>query len=137
MVPTQLSESSSGFRTQVARPPPRRILIVDDNPIAADSVAKLLEFMGHATAVAYDGVTAVNVARVFNPDAVLLDLAMPGEDGFGIAYELREMFGTSLRLVALSGFARDQFPTAFGDAGFDAHILKPATAETLERVLLS
>jgi DNA-binding response OmpR family regulator len=142
MSPSQLAKRF-GLTIGNERPPgesispqKKRVLIVDDNQVAADSVARLLQFMGHETAVAYDGETAVVTARSFAPEAVLLDLALPGQDGFGVAHELREMYGESVRIVALSGFDQRHFPTAFREARFDAHILKPATAEVLERVLL-
>lgn len=113
----------------------RRVLVVDDNRKAADSVKTLLELMGHHAAVAYGGELALSVARSFSPEVVLLDLAMPEPDGFEVAQKLREILGEAVKIVALSGFDPEQFLPAFNQAGFDGYILKPATADRLEQTL--
>jgi CheY-like chemotaxis protein len=111
----------------------QRILVVDDNNEAADISAELLELHGYRTAVAYSGMTGLEAVRTFGPDAVLLDLGMPGMDGYQVAAALRAL--PDFDHVALIAF------TAWGDVvtrqrvidtGFDAHVIKPAT---LDRIL--
>jgi CheY-like chemotaxis protein len=111
----------------------QRILVVDDNSEAADISAELLELHGYRTAVAYNGLTGLEAVRTFEPHAVLLDLGMPGMDGYQVAAALRAV--PDFDQVALIAF------TAWGDivtrqrvidTGFDAHVIKPAN---LERIL--
>jgi len=111
----------------------QRILVVDDNSEAADISAELLELHGYRTAVAYNGLTGLEAVRTFEPHAVLLDLGMPGMDGYQVAAALRAV--PDFDQVALIAF------TAWGDVvtrqrvidtGFDAHVIKPAN---LERIL--
>ncbi len=111
----------------------QRILVVDDNSEAADISAELLELHGYRTAVAYSGLTGLEAVRTFEPHAVLLDLGMPGMDGYQVAAALRAV--PDFDHVALIAF------TAWGDivtrqrvidTGFDAHVIKPAN---LDRIL--
>jgi CheY-like chemotaxis protein len=111
----------------------QRILVVDDNSEAADISAELLELHGYRTAVAYNGLSGLEAVRTFEPHAVLLDLGMPGMDGYQVAAALRAV--PDFDQVALIAF------TAWGDVvtrqrvidtGFDAHVIKPAN---LERIL--
>ena len=111
----------------------KRILVVDDNSDAADISAELLELHGYVTAVAYNGRQGLEAARTFKPDAILLDLGMPGMDGYQVAEALRAL--PDFDQVALIAF------TAWGDVvtrqrvvstGFDKHVIKPAN---LERIL--
>lgn len=110
-----------------------RILVVDDNAEAADISAELLELHGYQTAVAYAGLPGLEAARNFQPHAILLDLGMPGMDGYQVAAALRAV--PDFDQVALIAF------TAWGDVvtrqrvistGFDEHVIKPAN---LERIL--
>jgi two-component system CheB/CheR fusion protein len=112
--------------------PPKRILIVDDNHQAADIAAELLSLYGHQTAVAYSGVEGLQTAAVFAPDVMLLDLGMPGMDGYEVAATLRAL--PEYRHLALVAF------TAWGDAatrerthsvGFDHHLTKPASLDEI------
>ena len=111
----------------------QRILVVDDNSEAADISAELLELHGYRTAVAYSGMAGLEAVRTFQPHAVLLDLGMPGMDGYQVAAALRAV--PDYDDVALIAF------TAWGDVltrqrvvatGFDEHVIKPAN---LERIL--
>ncbi len=115
---------------------PHRVLVVDDNRDAANSVATLLRAMGHVVVVAYDGSTALAYARDFHPQIALLDLVMPGMDGFDLARKLRNIDALKqMRIVALTGFAQDSYRDAAEAAGFEGRLLKPASADELGALL--
>ncbi|SPA01722.1 two-component regulatory system protein; signal transduction histidine kinase ATPase [Cupriavidus taiwanensis] len=110
----------------------QRILLVDDNRDAADSLAMLLEMCGHEVTIAYDGSEALHVAPRCRPHIALIDLAMPGMDGFEVVRAMRGVAGTeSTRFVALTGFGQPADRQHTETAGFDAHLVKPVELETL------
>ncbi|AGW94180.1 chemotaxis protein CheY [Ralstonia pickettii DTP0602] len=110
----------------------QRILLVDDNRDAADSLAMLLEMCGHEVTIAYDGTEALHVARRCRPQIALIDLAMPGMDGFEVVRAMRGAAGTEhTRFVALTGFGQPADRKQTEKAGFDAHLVKPVELETL------
>jgi CheY-like chemotaxis protein len=112
------------------------VLIVDDCPDNRDLLAILLRAWGHEARVAPDGPTALDVCGEFSPHAVLLDIALPGPDGWEVGRQLREqMTGSPLLLVALTGLGRDEDKERSRLAGFDAHLTKPASADELRAVL--
>jgi PAS domain S-box-containing protein len=113
----------------------RRVLIVDDNRDAAQSLAMLVELLGNTVEVAFDGPAALACADAFEPDLVLLDLSMPGMSGFEVARKLRDSGHPGLRLVALSGRSEDDYRRRSAAAGFDDHLVKPIDLPTLQRVL--
>jgi CheY-like chemotaxis protein len=86
--------------------PHRRVLVVDDNKDAAETLAQLVEMLGHEADVAYDGPSAVAKARVHAPDVILCDIGLPGIDGYEVARQLRDGGGADVRLVAVSGYAQ-------------------------------
>jgi signal transduction histidine kinase/CheY-like chemotaxis protein len=111
-----------------------RVLVVDDNVDAADSLAALLRLMGRDARAAYDGESALAAIGEFRPELAILDLGMPGMNGYELAARLRECYAAGdLRLVALSGHAQTQ--DAARAAGFDLHLLKPASADDLRKAL--
>jgi PAS domain S-box-containing protein len=115
---------------------PLRLLVVDDNRDAADTLAALLSVMGHDVAVAHDGYQALRMLDGLQPQAVFLDIGMPGLSGYEVASIVRrERRHDGVMLVALTGWggADDRARTA--QAGFDAHLTKPATMATIEAVL--
>jgi PAS domain S-box-containing protein len=113
-----------------------RVLVVDDNRDAADSLAALLEIGGHETRVAHDGDEALRAAHTFRPDIVFLDIGMPGKDGYEVARELRAATDTcSAVLVALTGWGAQQDRARSRSAGFDHHLTKPAGLHDVERLL--
>ncbi|SOY66857.1 PAS domain-containing hybrid sensor histidine kinase/response regulator [Cupriavidus taiwanensis] len=117
-----------------ARPEVRvqRILLVDDNRDAADSLAMLLEMCGHEVTIAYDGAEALHVAPRCRPHIALIDLAMPGMDGYEVVRAMRGVAGTeATRFVALTGFGQPADRQHTEAAGFDAHLVKPVELETL------
>lgn len=116
----------------------RRILVVDDNRDAATSLAMLLKLTGHETHTAYDGVEALEAAAKVRPDAVLLDIGLPGLNGFGVARKIREAsWGKTMVLVALTGWGSEQDREESRDAGFDGHVVKPVEYTALMSLLAS
>lgn len=115
---------------------PLRVLVVDDNTDTADTLATLLELEGHQVRLAHDGPTALAAAATFRPHAVVLDLGLPGMDGFEVARRLRDRNGgTKPVLVAVSGYGRDEDRRRARQAGFDHHLVKPAEIGTLRSLL--
>ncbi len=116
--------------------PSGRILVVDDNRDAADSLALLLEVQGHVVRAVYDGRSAVEMAPNFRPQIVLLDLGMPGLDGFETARRLRATLPDAAPyLVAITGWGQDRERRQATAAGFDQHLVKPVDPAELTRVL--
>jgi PAS domain S-box-containing protein len=114
----------------------QRILVVDDNRDAADTLALLLEADGAEVRVAYDGRAALAAAATFVPHSVLLDIGMPGMDGFEVARGLRQDPNlTATRIVALTGWAQDADRRQTRNRGFSHHLIKPVGLEELHRVL--
>jgi two-component system CheB/CheR fusion protein len=114
----------------------RRILIVDDSTEAADSLALLLQVLGHQVMTVYDGPDALAVALTFRPDIIILDIRMPKMDGYEVARQLRAMpEAASTVLVALTGFGRPEDIQRARDAGFDHHFLKPVEFTVITQFL--
>ena len=112
------------------------VLIVDDCPDAADSLALLLKRWGYQTAVAYDGASALAAALARPPVAVLLDIVMPGLNGCEVARRLRGRPRTAKALlIALTGYGREEEVRRCYEAGIDRHLLKPCDPDELRRVL--
>jgi signal transduction histidine kinase/CheY-like chemotaxis protein len=117
--------------------PRRRILVVDDNVDAADSLSLLLEQMGHDVHIAYDARSALAEARACGPDIVLLDLSLPETDGYSLAAELRNGHGSNRpRIIAVTGHGREEDRRRTREAGFDAHLVKPVAVDALHAFLL-
>jgi len=113
-----------------------RVLVVDDNRDGADALALLLAADGYDVRTAHDGASAVAEAARFHPRVVLLDLGMPGLDGFATARQLRAAHpAASMRLVAVTGWGQDRHRRDAAAAGFDAHVVKPVAPEDLRRLL--
>jgi CheY-like chemotaxis protein len=114
-----------------------RILIVDDNRDNAESLARLLQLMGHEIAVAYDGPAAVDCAETFRPAVVLLDLGLPGLDGYEVARRIRARpDGKDVTLIAATGWGAVDDRRRSREAGFDHHMVKPIDLDELEKILL-
>jgi PAS domain S-box-containing protein len=113
-----------------------RILVVDDLRDAADSLAMMLQTMGHETRTAYDGLEAVRATALFQPDVVLLDIALPKLSGYEAARRIRmEPWGANVALVAVTGLGQEEDKRRASEAGFDHYLTKPVEAATLEKVL--
>ncbi|MCE5231174.1 response regulator [bacterium] len=118
--------------------PMRRILVVDDVADSAESLADLLILWGHDIQTAHDGPTAIKVAHAFQPEVVLLDIGMPGMDGYQVARTLREMKECAdALLVAMTGYGQEEDRELALQAGFDRHLTKPVELEELQKILTS
>lgn len=111
------------------------ILVVDDNVDSADALGELLSISGHRVATAYDGESAVEKAKGQRPDVVLLDLGLPRKDGFQVASELRDELGDDVCLVAVTGYGDSAIKERIKSSGFDHHLLKPITFDSLDAIL--
>jgi CheY-like chemotaxis protein len=114
----------------------RRILVVDDNPDSAESLATLLQISGNETHIAHDGLQALEAAERFRPDVVLLDIGLPQLNGYDAARRIREQpWGKTMMLIALTGWGQDEDRRQSKDAGFDAHLVKPVDYGALMKLL--
>jgi len=114
----------------------RRILVVDDNADLATTTTILLRLAGHKVAMAHDGPSALAAAVDFHPHVVLLDLGLPGMDGYEVARRFRQDPGLArVRLIALTGYGQQLDRQRSEAAGFDHHLVKPAAPEQLEELL--
>ena len=119
-------------------PTRRRILVVDDNADAAESLAALLSISGHETRMAHDGPEALQQAERFHPDIVFLDIGMPTLDGHETAKLIRKQpWGKDMVLVALTGWGQHEDRRRSKDAGFNHHLVKPADPVVVEKLLAS
>lgn len=115
---------------------PLRILVVDDLRDAADSLALLLEALGHQALAVYDGPSALQAAGRFRPQVVLLDLGLPHITGYEVAGQLRQVAGCEQPLiVAVTGYGQAEDRRRTQEAGFDAHLLKPVEPDQLLALL--
>lgn len=118
---------------------PRRtynILLVDDNEAAADALRKLLEYKGHTVTTAYSGPAAIEKMRTVKAEVILLDIGLPGMNGYEVAKKLRQEYGSSsLTLIALTGYGQEVDKENARMAGFDHHLTKPVGIEDIEGVL--
>jgi CheY-like chemotaxis protein len=114
----------------------RRILVVDDNVDAAQSMGMLLARAGHHVQVVHDGAAGLEAARGEVPDVILLDLSMPGLDGLDLAQRLRgDPRFKPVRIVAITGLGQEEDRRKSRDAGFDEHLVKPVAPERLREVI--
>jgi CheY-like chemotaxis protein len=115
-----------------------RIVIIEDNQDAADSLRLLLELLGHDVRVAYSGPEGVRLAREWAPTVVLSDIGLPGMDGFGVARELRRDEATAnAHLIAITAYGDDDHRRRARESGFDHFLTKPMNSDTLQRLLAS
>jgi CheY-like chemotaxis protein len=113
-----------------------RVLVVDDDPDAVGTLALVLNLWCYEVRTAADGASALEAARIFLPDVVLMDVGMPGLDGWEAARRLREEPGMRDALfVALTGFGLDADRRRSCEVGFDHHLVKPVESEMLLRLL--
>ena len=113
-----------------------RVLVVDDNVDAAQSMAKLLGRTGHAARLAYDGPSALQAAIDYRPEVVLLDIGLPGLDGYQVAERIRQHATLkNIVLVALTGYGQDTDRQRSQEAGFDHHLVKPSDFDEIENIL--
>jgi PAS domain S-box-containing protein len=115
--------------------PPRRVLVVDDNTDAAETLATLLRLDGHETRVCHDGPTALDAAAQFAPEVVFLDIGMPEMDGIEVARRLRQSPGNGVLLVAVTGWGQPSDRLRTSEAGFNHHLVKPVEGAAVRRLL--
>ncbi|NLC58334.1 MAG: response regulator [Armatimonadetes bacterium] len=139
VVRLQLPTAESDPRPQPAGQPSRgaahrRILVVDDNTDAAEMLAALLELDGHEILTANSGPAALALAESFAPEVALLDIGMPGMDGYTVARHLRRKLESAL-LVAVTGYGQEEDRQRSRAAGFDYHLTKPVSLDAVRRIL--
>lgn len=133
----------NGKETESGSTPPNgstprklKVLVVDDNADAGESLAMLLRIWGHETRISYDGPSALKVAEGFQPDVAFLDIGLPGMPGYDVARELRRtQTAKKLVLIALTGYGQDEDRRKTREAGFDEHLLKPAEPLAVKALL--
>jgi CheY-like chemotaxis protein len=114
----------------------RRILLVDDNVDAAESLAEVLALRGHHVVIAHDPVSALRLAESHEPAVAILDIGLPVMDGYELAAKLREQtWGKSLSLIALTGYGQENDKKRAASAGFSHHLVKPVKVDELELLL--
>jgi CheY-like chemotaxis protein len=113
-----------------------RILVVDDNPDSALSLAMMLSIMGHDTRTAHDGESAVSTAESFRPDVVLLDIGLPKLNGYEVAQRIRtSSWGESMFLIAVTGWGQDEDRQRSSEVGLNVHMVKPVEPSALQKLL--
>lgn len=125
---------SDGGNTKLAG---TRVMIVDDNHDAADSMSLLVQSVGAVVQVAYSAASAIEAIETFKPSIVLLDLGMPSMDGYEACRLIRQKHAHEMAIVALSGWGQDSDKQKAQRAGFDAHLTKPADLSVLEATISS
>jgi len=125
-------EAFPGARRAV---PPRRILVVDDSKDAAESLAMLLSLSGHQVMVAHNGVQALEVAAAERPEVILLDIGLPGMDGYEVCRRARAAGLTETLIIAMTGYGQERDRQRSKEAGFDTHTVKPVELDHLLELL--
>ena len=115
----------------IANPAATRILVVDDNRDAATTTQSLLSLYGHAAEVAHDGIEALDAFARVDPDVVLLDIGLPGLDGYEVARRIRAQAKRPVTLIAVTGWGQESDRRRSREAGFDAHLVKPVDPDEL------
>lgn len=128
--------STTPSATAVSAHAPRRIAIVEDNQDVRDLLRLKLSRLGHSVVDARDGLEGLRVVLAERPDLALVDLGLPGIDGFQLAREVREKIGDDVILVAVSGFGQPEDKRRALEAGFDEHLTKPADVHDIENLLM-
>ena len=132
---------ADGDRPEVAEPqavragPPRRIVLVEDNRDARETLERLLSLDGHSVQTAEDGPTGLEQILAVRPEVALVDVGLPRLDGYGVAAEVRKQLGSSVQLVALTGYGNPEDRQRAFLSGFDSHLVKPVTLDDLRRLL--
>ena len=113
-----------------------KVLIVDDNVDVAQTMGWMLETIGHDYRMVHESKLAVQTAQDYRPDAILLDIGMPGMDGYAVCRALREqtLFDDTV-IIAQTGWGQTQARAAPGESGFNHHLVKPVTMDRLEELL--
>ena len=134
-LPLSTGVPSQARTLRSAAPRPVRVLVADDNRDAADSLQRVLALYGHEVRVAYDGASALRIGQEFRPRVAVLDIAMPGSDGYEVARAMRRQQGRDVTIVALTGWGQENDRKRAMEAGFDHHIVKPVDPGALNQLL--
>ena len=139
VVPSMVSEQKETEDDPQGQPTTRRrILVVDDNQDAADSLAMMLRLMGNEVHTAHNGQEGLEAASAVRPDLVLMDIGMPKLNGYEACRHIREQpWGREMFLIALTGWGQEEDRLRTAEAGFDRHMVKPADPEALMKLLAS
>jgi CheY-like chemotaxis protein len=130
------STEQPAVATHAAQGEPMKVLVVDDNADAVEMLALMIEIAGHRAFRAHNGREALERADDVRPDLVLLDIGLPGMDGYAVARELRRrQGGASALLAAVTGWGAEQDKQRARDAGFDLHLTKPVDPDTIVKLL--
>jgi CheY-like chemotaxis protein len=113
-----------------------KVLVADDNRDAADSLQRILSLYGYQVEVAYDGTAAISADRAFRPRVAVLDIGMPGANGFEVARSIRQSRGGGVTLIALTGWGQEGDRRRAMEAGFDYHLTKPVDPGALNDLLV-
>ena len=125
-----------GQKPAVGNNRPLRIMVVDDNPDGASSLALVLQRSGHSVRVAHDGLQALDAGAAFEPDIVFMDIGMPGLDGYEVCRRIRQMpTQQNVVLVAVTGWGQAQDKRRALEVGFDAHLTKPVDPDAVAQLL--
>jgi signal transduction histidine kinase len=132
----ETSDISSAAASEASVTPSLRILVVDDTFEVAQTVGWMLETIGHEYRLVHDGRLVLEAAREFRPEAILLDIGLPGMDGYAVCRALRQddLFKNTT-IIAQTGWGRERDRTSASEAGFDYHLVKPVALDDLERLL--
>ena len=137
--PKAAPDTTTGHKKR-SRAPGRRVLVVDDNVSSAQSLAMVVKLDGHEVQVTHDGGGALEAVRRFRPEVVLMDIGLPGMDGYEVARRLRqdaELAAGIALLVAVTGYAEDEARRRSREAGFDHHLVKPVDPDGVLALLAS
>jgi two-component system CheB/CheR fusion protein len=135
-LPLTRERESEDSLPEASPPPSRRVVIVEDNRDTREMLKELLQLQGHTVEVADDGPEGVEQVIRQRPDVALVDLGLPGFDGYELARRVREKLGREgVVLVALSGYGSEQDKARSAAAGFDLHLVKPVSSAAIDRVL--
>lgn len=133
--PIQPARVEQENAVRINAPTGLRILLVDDNRAATETLGKLLEFKGHSVRFAYDGSSTLRAADEFDPHVVMLDIGLPDMSGYEVAKKLRQERGHEFALVAITGYGQESDKSRAEKAGFDHHLTKPVGIADLEKTL--
>jgi signal transduction histidine kinase/ActR/RegA family two-component response regulator len=127
--------SAASAASAAAAAAARRVMVVEDNPDNRRIMERLIRLWGHEVQTAADGPEGVALAAAMRPEVALVDIGLPGLDGYQVARQIRERLGASVHLVALTGYGQPEDRRRTAEAGFDEHLVKPVEPERLRRLL--
>jgi CheY-like chemotaxis protein len=138
VAPSVAVDPTPAFEATPDKPPSFRVLVIDDNVHAAESLALIVKLWGHETRVAHSGHEALEIAVAYRPEVVLLDIGLPEMDGYTVARSRRAIPGReNALLVAITGYGRDEDRLRAREAGFDHHLVKSLDLDALETLLVT